>query len=157
VNASVYIEPTVVSYLTARPTRDKIKSEKQRITREWWAKQRLLFDCYVSQPVLEEITCGEPAMAAKRLESVRNMPTLAVSDLAMRIAAEILRRGYLPPKAATDALHVGVAVANGMEFLLTWNCTHIANAQVEKMTMALCAEHGLAFPVICTPEQLMGV
>lgn len=155
--ASVYIEPTIVSYLTARPTRDALKAARQRITRVWWTKQRPLFDCYVSKPVLEEIACGEAAMAAKRLEAVRDMPTLAVSDLATGIAAEILRRGYLPSKAATDALHVAVAAASGMEFLLTWNCTHIANAQIEKMVMALCAARGLAFPVICTPEQLMGV
>ncbi len=155
--ASVYIETTIVSYLTARPTRDALKAARQRITREWWAKQRPLFACYVSKPVLEEIACGETAMATKRVAAVRDMPTLAVSDLAAGIAADLLRRGYLPPKAAMDALHVAVAAASGMEFLLTWNCTHIANAQVEKMAMALCAERGLAFPVICTPEQLMGV
>ena len=155
--ASVYIEPTIVSYLTARPTRDALKSEKQRITREWRTKQRPLFECFVAEPVLEEIAAGEKAMAIKRLEAVRGFAKLPVSVLATRLATDILQRGYLPAKAATDALHVAVAAASGMDFLLTWNCTHIANAQVERMVAALCAKRGLAFPVICTPEQLMGV
>lgn len=154
--ASVYIEPTVVSYLTARPTQDKIKSEKQRITREWWTKQRPLFDCFISETVIQEISAGEAVMAAKRLEAVKEFRNLAAPEAALILAKQMVSLGVLPPKAAVDALHIAIAAAAGMEFLMTWNCTHIANAQIESRVRRLCAESGMSFPVICTPEELMG-
>ena len=154
--ASVYIEPTIVSYLTARPTRDALKSEKQRITREWWTKQRPLFECFISETVLQEISAGEAVMAAKRLEAVKEFRNLAAPETALALAKQMVNLGVLPPKAAADALHIAIAAAAGMEFLLTWNCTHIANAQIEARVRRLCSDSGMSFPVICTPEELMG-
>ena len=154
--ASVYIEPTIVSYLTARPTQDKIKAEKQRITREWWARQRPQFDCFISETVIQEISAGEAVMAAKRLEAVKEFRNIAATETALSLAKRIVHAGVLPPKAAADALHIAIAAAAGIDFLLTWNCTHIANAQLEARVRRLCAESGMSFPVICTPEELMG-
>lgn len=94
-------------------------------------------------------------MARKRLNAVKFVPRLAASELAAELAAEILRRGYLPPQAATDAAHIAIAASSGMDFLLTWNCTHIANAHVERQVAKVCAACQCEAPVICTPEQLM--
>lgn len=94
-------------------------------------------------------------MAKKRLNAVRAIPRLAASGVSAELAGEILKRGYLPPNAATDAAHIAIAAASGMDFLLTWNCTHIANAHVERQVARLCAAREFEFPVICTPEQLM--
>jgi hypothetical protein len=155
VKATVYLESSVISYLTARPSKNGLQAERQRLTQLWWRKLRPQFDCYVSDTVIEEICEGELMMAKKRMGAIKNFPRLAVSDDATKLANEILKRGYLPPKAATDAVHVAVAVDGGMDFLLTWNCTHIANAQVERQVAQICAAHEYEFPVICTPEQLM--
>ena len=153
--ATVYIESSVISYLTARPSKNALQAERQRLTRLWWRKLRPRFDCYVSDTVIEEICDGELVMAKKRLNAVRTIPRLAASDLAADLTEEILRRGFLPPKAATDAAHIAIAATGGMDFLLTWNCTHIANAHVERQVAKICAAHDYEFPVICTPEQLM--
>lgn len=154
--ASVYIETTVVSYLVARPTQDKLKSARQRITREWWAKQQPQFDCFVSETVIQEISAGEAAMSAKRLAAVEDLRRVAAPDAALVLARQMVGKGVLPPKAVADAVHIAVAAAAGIDFLLTWNCTHIANAQIEARVRGLCEEAGMSCPVICTPEELMG-
>lgn len=155
--ATVYIESSVISYLTARPSKNALQAERHRLTRLWWRKLRPRFDCYVSDTVIEEISEGEPAMAKRRLGAIKGLPRLAVSNDATKLADEILKRGYLPSNAATDALHVALAIESAMDFLLTWNCTHIANAHVERQVARICAAHEYVFPVICTPEQLMVV
>lgn len=153
--ATVYIESSVISYLTARPSKNALQVERQRLTRLWWRTVRPRFDCYVSETVIEEISAGELAMAKKRLTAVRTLPRLAASEVAADLTEEILHRGFLPSKAATDAAHIAIATTSGMNFLLTWNCTHIANAQVERQVAKICVAHDYEFPVICTPEQLM--
>ncbi|NOS70477.1 MAG: type II toxin-antitoxin system VapC family toxin [Verrucomicrobia bacterium] len=155
--ATVYIESSVISYLTARPSKNALQAERQRLTRLWWRKLRPRFDCYVSDTVIEEISDGELAMAKKRLTAVRAIPRLAASEPAADLTEEILKRGFLPSKAATDAAHIAIAATSGMNFLLTWNCTHIANAHVERQVAKICIAHEYEFPVICTPEQLMVV
>ena len=153
--ATVYIESSVISYLTARPSKNPLLAEHQRLTRFWWRKLRPRFDCYVSDTVIQEISDGELAMAKKRLNAVRKIVRLAASDVAAELAGEILKRGHLPANAANDAAHLAIATASGMDFLLTWNCTHIANAQIERQIARLCAAYEYEFPVVCTPEQLM--
>ncbi|MBI5524700.1 MAG: type II toxin-antitoxin system VapC family toxin [Deltaproteobacteria bacterium] len=125
-----------MSHLTASPSRDLIRAAHQQITQDWWAG-RNAFELYVSQAVLREISRGDPGAAADRLAAVRFLPVLAAGGEAESLAGRFMGRGGLPPKAAVDAIHIAVAAANGMDCLLTWNCTHIANA--------------------CTPEELMEV
>jgi len=157
VKATVYIESSVISYLTARPSKNALQAERQRLTRLWWRKLRPQFDCYVSDTVIKEISEGELLMAKKRVTAVRTIPRLAASDFAADLTEEILKRGFLPPKAAKDAAHIAIATTSGMDFLVTWNCTHIANAHVERQVAKICVAHEYEFPVICTPEQLMVV
>ena len=150
----VYIETTVVSYLTGWPSRDLIVAAHQQITREWW-QARTRFDLYVSQIVIREAGGGDPEPAALRLKAVEGIQVLELSPEARSLAKQLITEGPLPEKAELDALHIGIAVVNGMDYLLTWNCTHIANAAMRHMIEAVCRSMGYEPPVICTPEELM--
>lgn len=151
----VYIETTIVSYLTSRPSGDALTRSHQELTHDWWKTRRDQFEVYVSEVVLEEAGRGDHSMATARLRLVERIPVLSVNEDARRLAAAILRSAALPPKAAADALHIAVATVNAMDFLLSWNCTHIANAIVFRRVSALCREMGFDPPVVCTPEELM--
>lgn len=151
----VYLETSVVSYLTAFPSRDIVVAAHQQITHEWWAaKDR--FELYVSEAVLAEAGAGDPAAAARRLATLADLPILAISSEAEDLGTRLVEAGILPRKAFVDALHVAAAAVNGMDFLLTWNCSHIANARVRAKVEELCRSIGLQPPIICTPEELQG-
>ena len=126
----VYIETTIVSYLTARPSRDLILAAHQQITIEWWENRRADFDLYTSQFVIHESSAGEAAMTQKRLDALDGIALLAVSQEALDLARSLVEKGPIPEKAKVDALHIAVAASNGMDYLLTWNCKHIANAEM---------------------------
>jgi predicted nucleic acid-binding protein len=151
----VYLESSVISYLAARPSRDILATAHQQVTREWWERSRANFDLYVSVEVLNEIRRGDPSAAHLRLRYVETLPVLEADDQARALAAEILRTSALPAKAAADAAHIAIATVNGMEFLLTWNCTHIANGIVQRAISRLSRDLGFEPPTIVTPEELM--
>jgi predicted nucleic acid-binding protein len=150
----VYLESSVISYLAARPSRDILATAHQQVTREWWDRSRSRFDLFVSGEVLNEIRRGDPTASQLRLQYVRDLPVLEVDDQAQLLAAEILRTSALPRKAAADAAHIAIATVNGMDFLLTWNCTHIANGFVQRAISRLSREMGFEPPTIVTPEEL---
>lgn len=151
--SKVYVETSVVSYLTAFPSRDIVVAAHQQITHQWWAA-RDKFELYVSEAVLAEASAGDPSAAARRMASVAALPVLAISNEAADLAARLVEAGILPRKAFVDALHVAAAAVHGMDFLLTWNCTHIANARVRAKVEERCRSLGLQPPIICTPEEL---
>lgn len=151
----VYLESSVISYLVARPTRDILATAHQQLTREWWERSRSNFELYVSIEVLNEIRRGDPAAAELRLRHVESLPVLEADDQARLLAAEILRTSALPSKATADAAHIAIATVNGMDFLLTWNCTHIANGVVQRAISRLSRELGFEPPTIVTPEELI--
>jgi len=150
----VYLETTIVSYLVASPTPDIIQSAHQQVTRAWWAR-RERFDLFVSRPVLAEAGRGDAAAAARRLEALTGIPVLAVSRGVAALANTLLRTRALPSKARLDAIHVAMAAVNGMDYLLTWNCRHLANAAIRGKIEGACREAGMHPPIICTPEELM--
>lgn len=152
----VYLETTIPSYLTAWPSRDLIKAAHQEATHEWW-DTRGKFDLYVSQVVLNESGRGDPEAATQRLEALAGLTVLAITDEAEALARGLTEQGPLPEKAAVDALHIAVAAVHGMDYLLTWNCTHIANAATRVEIEAVCRRNDLEPPVICTPIELMEV
>ena len=154
--AKLYVETTIVSYLVARPSRDMIAAAHQRLTQEWWRVRRKRFTLYCSQLVVREATAGDRRAAQRRLAIIRDIPLLDINDLATRIARALLDEGAISKKATEDALHVALAAAHGMEYLLTWNCKHIANAEIRAGVAAVCHTHECEPPVICTPEELMG-
>jgi hypothetical protein len=150
----VYLETTIPSYLTAWLSRDLIKAAHQQITREWW-QSRARFDLYISQIVLREASGGDAEAARLRLEALTGIPVLTLSPAASILAQQLVTQGPLPEQATVDALHIAIAVVNGMDYLLTWNCTHIANAALRHRIEAICRTSGYEPPVLCTPEELM--
>ncbi len=150
-----YLDSNVISYLTARPSRDIVSLAHQQITHAWWEVHRHAFDLRVSELVLFEIGRGDHDAAQLRLDLVRSLPILKVTSDARILADHIFRATTLPDKAASDALHVALAAVNGMDFLLTWNCTHLANGIVLKIVNTVCRDLGYEPPIVCTPEELI--
>ena len=151
----VYIETTFVNYLTARPSRDVVFAGHQQITREWWDTRRANFELCASQLVVDEAAAGDPQAAQERLEILKDMTLLETTLEALSLAKALIRASALPPKAADDALHIAIAATNGVPFLLTWNCRHLANATMRPSIDAVCAAASLKPPIICTPEELL--
>jgi hypothetical protein len=152
----VYLETTIPSYLTAWPSRDLIIAGHQQLTKEWWRTRRTEFELYISQFVIDEAGAGDAEAAGERLVILSPLPLLDISEAVLELASAILQAGVIPPKAARDAAHIAVAAVHNIDFLLTWNCAHIANAQVIKKVQAICTRGGFPCPLICTPEELMG-
>lgn len=149
----VYIETSIVSYLVSRPSRDHIQAAHQKLTKSWWDKRRR-FVLFTSNVVLREASLGDPRIAARRLAALDRVALMHVSEEAMELAAELVRSGGLPRTAAADAFHIAVATVHGMDYLLTWNCKHIANALLRGRIETVCRAVGFEPPVICTPEEL---
>ena len=152
-NPRVYIEPSVLSYLTALPSRDLVQAAHQQLTLEWWAR-RERFDLYVSEAVLLEARLGDPSAAARRMAAVDRLPVLSATLEAQSLARALIAGAAMPARAAIDAVHVAIATVHGLHFLLTWNCAHIANAAVRERIEAISRAEGFRPPVICTPEEL---
>ncbi|HEX7150483.1 MAG TPA: type II toxin-antitoxin system VapC family toxin [Thermoanaerobaculia bacterium] len=152
----VYIETTVVSYLTSRESRDIVAQAHQKITREWWTSRRSGFALYASEIVVAEAERGDPDAARARLAVLRDLPRLSATADSELLAPVLLRETHLPPVAFLDMSHVAIAAVHGMQYLLTWNCRHIANAAVVRIVEKVCRRYGYEPPVLCTPEELMG-
>ncbi|PNW54971.1 UNVERIFIED_CONTAM: DNA-binding protein [Euhalothece sp. KZN 001] len=129
---TVYIETSILGYLTTRPSRNLILVANAEITREWWETRRSFFDLYISQAVINEVAKGDAEIASRRLEVVNGIPLLEINQSVLDLAEQFLERSNLPAKADVDALHIAVATIHRMDYLLTWNCKHIANAQIQK-------------------------
>ena len=153
-NPKLYIETSVVSYLTAQGSRDLVLAAHQEVTRTWWAS-RDGYDLYVSQFVLDEAAAGDSEAAGRRLEVLREMPLLNASNEVLNLAGRLLAERGMPAKARVDALHVATAAVHGMDYLLSWNCKHIANATLRSRIESICRMAGFEPPVICTPLELV--
>ena len=152
----VYIETTIPSYLAARPSRDLLIAAHQQLTRDWWESRRPAFDLYISEAVLEEASAAYAMPAKTRLELLANIPVLALTGGILRLAESLVTDGPIPRKAAGDALHIAIATVYACEYLLTWNCRHIANAEIQRAARLVVRDQGFELPIICTPEELMG-
>ena len=147
----------MISYLTARPSRDALTLAHQQVTREWWQRHRQGFDLHISELVLFEVRRGDREAAEARLAFIRTLPVLHITSEARALAQRIFRATTLPDKAIRDALHMALAAVNGMDFLLTWNCTHLANAVILKIVNGVCRDSGYEPPIVCTPEELLSL
>jgi predicted nucleic acid-binding protein len=152
--SKLYVETSVISYLTARPSRDVIALGHQQLTREWWERAGIEFEMYASRLVVAEAQLGDPAAAAARLAILEPITLLAETAESRELARKLISAGGLPDKAASDALHIAVAAVHGMDYLVTWNCRHIANARMLHFVADTCRAAGFEVPVICTPEEL---
>lgn len=153
---TVYIETSILGYLTARSTKDLILAANIEIARDWWESRRNAFILYTSEAVLDEVAQGDTEIAAQRLEILRDFPLLALNQAVQDLAAQFLARSSLPPKARVDAIHIAAATIHGMDYLLTWNCKHIANAQIQGKLAEISLDFGYVLPILCTPNELMG-
>lgn len=152
---SVYLETTIPSYLAAWQSPQIVMAARQQITHEWWNEHRDNYELFVSQVVLDESSGGDREASAKRLNFLRGIAVLEPPENVGRIVDALLQKVPLPRNAANDALHIAIAIGNGMDYLLTWNCRHIANATLHARMEAVCEALGLGLPTICTPEQLI--
>lgn len=152
----VYLETSIISYLTARPSRNIVAAAHQAKVRDWWDKRRSSFDLYTSQLVHREAARGDARAAQLRLNRLEGIPLLEITRDVESLAAKILERHHLPPDAANDAVHIATAAIHGMDFLLSLNFRHIVNAELIRPISDLCEALGVHSATICTPEELMG-
>lgn len=151
----IYVETTIVSYLTSRPSADVRVAACQVTTVDWWESRREAFNLYVSEFVVAEASLGDPEAASRRLQILKGIPALGVTNEVRELARKLLGEGPLPPNAEIDASHIAISAVNGMDYLLTWNCTHIANASIRSIIEDVCRSAGFEPPTICTPQELM--
>ena len=143
--------------MAARPSRDIITAAHQQITHEWWDGRRGDFDVFISEIVVKEINEGDENAVQRRLETIESIPEVEMTPEAVTLAQSLVDAGLVPQKAATDALHIAIATVHGMDYLLTWNLKHIANATLRNKIADACRQRGYEPPIICTPEELLEV
>lgn len=152
---AVYIETSIPSYLTARPSRDVRAAAWQQITEEWWNDARHEYELFTSELTAVEASGGNPEAAARRVQAIADLPELPIDEEARQLAELLITKGGLPASAKADALHVAVAAVHRIDYLLTWNCRHIDNAANKPVIREICASAGYVCPEICTPMELM--
>ena len=154
---SVYIETSVISYLTSLPSRDLVIAGHQQSTYLWWNEARAKFSCYISPFVVDECKRGDEQAAQKRLSALSGI-TLLNLNLDIEALAEIYFKAIqIPEKARADAFHLAIATHYKMQFLVSWNCVHMVSGRVRKILEAENTKLKLMTPTICTPEELMEV
>lgn len=154
--SKVYLETSIISYLASRPSRDVVVAGHQQTTRDWWETQRQRFVVVASQLVVQEARAGDADAAQQRLALLTTVELLSTTETALELAQFLVAQRAVPAKAAADALHIAIAVTNGVEYLLTWNCRHIANATTRHQIERLCRTQGYEPTIICTPDELWG-
>lgn len=152
----VYIETTIVSYLVARPSGDLVLSAHQQVTREWWENERMKYQCIASEEVVREAMLGDTRMAQARIKVLQELQIVGITAEVEAMAATFMATGALPPTMRPDATHLAAATLSGADYLLTWNCRHLANAHVLRRLQKEAERRGWPLPGVCTPLELMG-
>lgn len=154
---SVYIETTVVGSIAGRIHPNPDVASRQHKTRRWWATAKTDYNIAISQLVLDECAAGDPTAAKERLDEVDGLSRLDITDDARNLANALMAGNAIPPSEPRDALHVAIAAVNGVQYLVTWNFKHIANATLRTRINDVCRDNGFEPPIICTPEELAGM
>jgi hypothetical protein len=152
---TVYIETTIPSYLGAYPSRQTVMAQHQKFTHEWWKSERTRYRLFTSFLVRAEASRGDPGAVARRMPYLDNIPDLDVPLEADTLSKNLIKLLKIPPKAEADATHLALTILHRITYLLTWNCTHLANPVLQKELIEYCQYHQLHVPVICTPELLL--
>lgn len=152
----VYIETSVVSYVVAKPSQHPLALSRQRTARIWWEHRRPWCACYISELVVEEASDGDPEMARLRLAALAGIERLPITVETGELAAAFLATGAMPENASDDAVHLAVATAGGVDFLVTYDTRHLANPHILNRLRQEARRHGWELPMVCTPEQLIG-
>ena len=151
----VYIETSVISYLASKPSRDIIVAGQQLITKQWWDNHRNKYQLYVSDLVIKEASAGDKIASEIRLQYLNNIMLLEVDEKVINLSKNLMETGIIPKKAIEDSIHISVATINEIDYLLTWNCKHIANAVIYKQLRRIIANYGYELPTLCTPNELL--
>ncbi len=151
----VYLETSFISYLTGPLSQNIIVVANQYVTKEWWENRRHAFDLFISQSVIAEIRQGNPTESAKRLAMVKDTTVLVSTQEVIELAFAFLTDQGVPSKANEDAHHIAVATVHQMNYLLTWNCKHIANPQSQRQLRQISLKRGYELPILCTPYELL--
>ncbi len=154
-NRTVYVETTVIGHIAARPQADILVAARQLTSQQWWSV-RDRYKLVVSQIVVDECSAGDTSAASERLALIANIPVLAVSSDAKNLADELMLQHGIPATEPRDALHIAIAAVNGIQFLVTLNFTHIANAETRSIIEQICRDCGFVPPLICSPDELLG-
>ena len=152
----VYVETSVISNLTARPSHNPIDAALQMATLQWWYAAPNRFALYCSQLVLDEAAHGDAVAASRRLQAVDELKVLPITEDIVKLAEKLLAAAAVPRTSFDDAVHIAAATVHGLDYLVTWNCKHIANAVTMPNIYKVCADAGYSCPLICTPEQMKG-
>ena len=153
----LYLETSVISYLAARPSKDVVLAGQQASTHRWWKEKRRNYDIFASKLVWQEAGKGNDAAAERRLKFIRPLRWVQVTSEVLKLTKALVGRKALPPNAADDATHLALGAVHKIEFLLTWNFTHINNPATEVQVRIICQQHGFHCPVICTPDQMLTI
>lgn len=152
---SVYIETTIISYLTSRTSRDVVVAGRQALTADWWNSYRDRYEVFVSALVQSEAEDGDADAVKRRMDAMEGIPALDIGDNARELADKMTKGGPMPVQYPEDALHIAVCAINGIDYLMTWNCKHMANATMRRQVEQFLDNLGYVCPIICTPEELM--
>jgi len=154
---TIYIETTIVGHIAGRIQRDPIAAARQQITRDWWQNDARNFEVFVSQLVIDECSDGDPSAAAERLDVMKDLDLIDSSEEVDSLAKALIAGKAVPESEPRDAFHIAIAAVNGVKYLATWNFKHIANASLRKRIEQICLASGFEPPIICTPDELMGI
>jgi hypothetical protein len=152
----VYVETSVISYLTGRPSRDATVHAHQKLTQQWWQGKTAEYELFVSEYVIAKASMGDPNAAVQRLQALQGLAEIATSNEVEELATVLVERGALPTNSRLDALHLAISAVQGMDLLLTWNFKHLANAGAILKAEAICRDCGYEPPRIITPLQMIG-
>jgi len=152
----VYIETSVISYLTARPSRDVVVAGHQQATQDFWQRLGSEFDPFVSALVIEEAERGDAVPAGRRLDSIRHIPVIAHSSEAEELAKAIVQQQGVPAAYPEDALHIALAALAGIDFVVTWNFSHINNPFTRMLIRQIVEKAGYVCPELVSPDELLG-
>lgn len=154
---SVYLETTVVGNVAGRIHPNPVIASRQHKTRRWWATAKSDYRLFVSQLLLDECGAGDPSAAQERIDEIKELPRLDITDDVRDLASALMAGGAIPTSEPRDALHVAIAAVHGVQYLVTWNFKHIANATLRTKINDVIRDNGFEAPIICTPEELAGM
>lgn len=152
---TLYLDTSVISYLTARISPAALVAQRQRITRVWWHRYRHRHTLRISLVVVKEARNGDLTASIERLNALKEIVSLPFDTHSELLSEKFVGAGLLPEKARSDAAHIAIAATNNTPLVVTWNCWHLANRVIHRAIVRACETEGLRCPEICTPEHLM--
>lgn len=151
----IYVETSVISYLTSRPSRDLLIAARQEATREWWEKRGTAFEAITSSMVLKEVAAGNPEAASRRLAICQSLPEWPIEAESEELAERLITTGAVPATEQEDALHIALATIAQVDYIATWNFAHMVSPAAKYRLQKHIEQLGFTPPLLATPEELL--